>query len=1345
MAQSKPSSNDKGGPVYEDDVCKLTLRGVYDVMLEMGLSMEGLTDLKEAQLVLKTEIIKKEAVRSTDNRNLAAILKKIKEDHKRKCDQLISLLDAIETKIDSVPKTDPLWNQLDIICKDYKDIFENQRTELRKALCKLLVTGETCAGKTSVINNLLGGTFLPESFLCNTQALSEITYGEENHAVAYPWDNGEPLEIVPEEGKDFLEVLKERIEAREDESSHGVFKRIEINLNNVFLKETEVTIIDTPGVGDNAQTTKMVHEHLQDAFGFLFIINTANRGGVHDRICDLANEVTSVKIDKRQFIRPESVVFLGNKFDMIPPSDHDRLVNDILMKLRQCWPEFKSEQFLPYCATEAAAVLKDGFMTRPFCELLNRFETLIPVGSDNKLRLNFFWIANMLRKIIFALDIHINNRQKDLKKKKMELEATIARLSELQEVTVKDFRAFKHSLNKVVDELVAKLKRFFLDERVFASLADWGDADDFSLVTDWEELEKRHYECLASRLDSQMRKWDMEKKEFERAMDKFRQEVEKRVSSIGEKLEKEMRQVSNQGQLNERQSKEAGDTGRGWFRPFLHSMTTFERAFFGYSAVVLFPVTAVIAVSAFIYLGSVKLSDVIRTYFKGHEFKRFEANPVEYLKKRSETLIKEYCNSKQGLRAQVVQMLGPWHEFVDRLTEIVPEQINRDKMMIKTFVIEKKIDAQLNEEYPIRRRSLEAVQKAMRHFEMFSLLRMSKDVAMFSLNEVLLDENEKSKICGGFNADIYRAALRILPAATPDEVRAMIQDGQKMMQANLTSIAEMHEPIAKEEGDDVFPSTLTELEQSFQNSGGKSDVDEMDDGVRHASFSGEGDTSYRTDKVFKAFKMSVNSSEEDGGKVKEVAPCCLQGGDRAEEERKGETGSVDHGGNGQNSVKEIRSCSLGKDKVVMPEDKGAVQGISGATSSGGERKLEEEAEAIEEVGGEAPLADRQPKILSLMNELHQGQGAVAKDVEQNTSHAGQAQRLLGATSNKPKMSSLPANLRNVQDSRIVQSVVNRGQSFDVPASAPGADDIRGCCTRQPISGKMGLISIRCIRMKILERDIYHYLEEERCYSCHQCPNLVKFKGTCISENKVYHKLEPLQCGLRQFVMEKLWDIPIDLSPGGSPPRETKSPKVSVPADVPKYNMIKDWLLSILEGLVYLHAKELTSLNLSLDSIAVDTNNVIKLTNISCPKRIIFFEQLSSMTKDDLRSFRYIALEAFEQNPKKDRCRYTSESDMYAFGLLIWEILCGKVVFEDDFNNKSTDLDTADKFMEFIRTRRPVLPTSELCLSDSDFSNHLMQIQSKCWKFDLNQRITSELCMGLVRTEPRPPPMPAARF
>jgi hypothetical protein len=72
---------------------------------------------------------------------LAVIFKKIKENHRKKCDLLITLMDAIETKIDNVPEKDPLWKQLNIICKDYKVIFEKQRKVLKETLCKLIVTG----------------------------------------------------------------------------------------------------------------------------------------------------------------------------------------------------------------------------------------------------------------------------------------------------------------------------------------------------------------------------------------------------------------------------------------------------------------------------------------------------------------------------------------------------------------------------------------------------------------------------------------------------------------------------------------------------------------------------------------------------------------------------------------------------------------------------------------------------------------------------------------------------------------------------------------------------------------------------------------------------------------------------------------------------------------------------------------------------------------------------------------------------------------------------------------------------------------------------------------------------
>jgi hypothetical protein len=53
----------------------------------------------------------------------------------------------------------------------------------------------------------------------------------------------------------------------------------------LYLKD-QVTIVDTPGVGESEEISKRLFEYLPNAVAFIYVINSANAGGIQeDRVC----------------------------------------------------------------------------------------------------------------------------------------------------------------------------------------------------------------------------------------------------------------------------------------------------------------------------------------------------------------------------------------------------------------------------------------------------------------------------------------------------------------------------------------------------------------------------------------------------------------------------------------------------------------------------------------------------------------------------------------------------------------------------------------------------------------------------------------------------------------------------------------------------------------------------------------------------------------------------------------------------------------------------------------------------------------------------------------------------
>ena len=62
------------------------------------------------------------------------------------------------------------------------------------------------------------------------------------------------------------------------------YSRVEVHWPCEWLKGG-ITIVDSPGVGEDPELTELVKRYLPKSFGFIYVINTPNAGGIDpDRV-----------------------------------------------------------------------------------------------------------------------------------------------------------------------------------------------------------------------------------------------------------------------------------------------------------------------------------------------------------------------------------------------------------------------------------------------------------------------------------------------------------------------------------------------------------------------------------------------------------------------------------------------------------------------------------------------------------------------------------------------------------------------------------------------------------------------------------------------------------------------------------------------------------------------------------------------------------------------------------------------------------------------------------------------------------------------------------------------------
>lgn len=141
-------------------------------------------------------------------------------------------------------------------------ISDTERQRLRSYTAKkatLLIVGQTNSGKSSFVNELLGGSFVPTSEVPCTSRIVRLKYSEENYyQVSYDSRPSEGIKTPFNKKK----LPKEAIELEESKRDDPTWVNavVEVGLNNPLLQSGHLEVIDAPGISENESLDKIVDE-----------------------------------------------------------------------------------------------------------------------------------------------------------------------------------------------------------------------------------------------------------------------------------------------------------------------------------------------------------------------------------------------------------------------------------------------------------------------------------------------------------------------------------------------------------------------------------------------------------------------------------------------------------------------------------------------------------------------------------------------------------------------------------------------------------------------------------------------------------------------------------------------------------------------------------------------------------------------------------------------------------------------------------------------------------------------------------------------------------------------------
>lgn len=188
---------------------------------------------------------------------------------------------------------------------------------------QILVTGQFCSGKTTLLNALLREELLFTSVVPSTAIPTELHYGAERRAIIYPrkgaWRGGDrPFEIAlsPKE-------LREYCGWNQDDSGHptnSLFERAEIFIPNPVLEQAATFIeVSATAFDPNYHSQCKFYEYASHTDIVLYVMNGTGPFSYYDREC----------LERlRMLLGPSMpILFVVTFFDVIPPEEKQKLVD----------------------------------------------------------------------------------------------------------------------------------------------------------------------------------------------------------------------------------------------------------------------------------------------------------------------------------------------------------------------------------------------------------------------------------------------------------------------------------------------------------------------------------------------------------------------------------------------------------------------------------------------------------------------------------------------------------------------------------------------------------------------------------------------------------------------------------------------------------------------------------------------------------------------------------------------------------------------------------------------------------------------------------------------------------
>lgn len=345
--------------------------------------------------------------------------------------KMIFMYKKLETFLKKEDFKEDFRTKLEKSNKDYLEILDKRRKDIEKTDDGIIITGETCSGKSTLINKILRKKIFEGNNLESTCTICKIRDSERIKIITESYENKkEVIDLTDKckiENEDGVKLLRDRLKNLTDKTASNKsmqLRSVDVGFPIPFLKGNTI-LVDTPGVGGSGEVTPRLIEYLPNAVSFIFVISVNNAGGMQkDRLPAIFSLIEELK-EKKDLLccESEDVIFITNKWDAIRceneierKAEISRTWEAVKSDIQREWPSAKEENIFRINILEVSDDENDS--TREFRKFQEKLVSIVKKTQNIRILQHLSYLQSLLRNILDGLNARLDiekQSEKELK------------------------------------------------------------------------------------------------------------------------------------------------------------------------------------------------------------------------------------------------------------------------------------------------------------------------------------------------------------------------------------------------------------------------------------------------------------------------------------------------------------------------------------------------------------------------------------------------------------------------------------------------------------------------------------------------------------------------------------------------------------------------------------------------------------------------------------------------------------------------------------------------------------------------------------------------------------------